>query len=55
MLKKSLADKMTKLMQEERQKSTNKDYISGYVDGVLDMYNLADKHIKEGKDEHINL
>jgi len=46
---KSLADKMTKLMQEERQKSTNKDYISGYIDGVLDMYNLADKHIKENE------
>ena len=46
---KSLADRMTKLMQEERQKSTNKDYIAGYVDGVLDMYNVADKHIKENE------
>lgn len=45
---KSLADKMTELLQEEKKrKSNDRQYVSGYIDGVLDMYNLSNKHIEE--------
>ena len=47
---KSLADKMTALMQQESTKKKVEDKCT-YTDGVLDMYNVSMKHIKESKDD----
>jgi len=48
---KSLADRMSELLQQEKyRKSNSHDYVQGYVEGVLDMHNEAKRHIKEEQD-----
>ena len=46
MLSEELAEKRNKLLQEVRQEK-DKEYRSGYVDGILDMYNEGIKEKKE--------
>ena len=49
---KSLADRMTALLQAEKyRKENNAEYIKAYIDGALDMYNESRRYIDEACNE----